>query len=598
MTRSTLRRFLAAVLLAGAAANASATITFSAGYDGPWEWDEVTMTTRTEGSGMDTRIYYKGTACITGYNGSSTEIEIPSKIAWYHDVTGPDLSIHYEYEVEVVAIGRYAFSGKSSLISITIPDSVTNIGYSAFNNCAGLTSVTILGNVTNDWYSGACPFSSCPNIETLMLGSKMTKIGDHMFSGLSKIESITIPNGVTSIGNYTFEGCSGLTSITIPDSVTNIDSCAFASCTGLTSVTIPDSVESIGNTIFYFCKNVTEIRVPQSVMIKGLSSLFNFSYLTIQRLHLGANVSTIDANEFANCNALTSIDVAAGNESLWVSPTDGCLYDADRKTVFFCPRNATSVALPGGLEYISNYAFQNCSGLTEITIPEGVTTIGTYSFYNCANLASIVFPDSVTAIPSTALNGCTALWTTWYRTLGNLTAGGGGSGGETTRISFVATNVVLHYVASAVPSGAVTPPAAEGLVNVIAEVGVGRAIAVSSDWAAQYPGFENLYGTDFGAAIVAENGKTDGAGHPMFVWQDYVAGTDPTDPGSVFTASITFDATTGNPVIGWSPELSSAEAAKRNYKVFGKVRLNDADWIEVDGNTADYNFFKVRVEMK
>ena len=84
----------------------------------------------------------------------------------------------------------------------------------------------------------------------------------------------------------------------------------------------------------------------------------------------------------------------------------------------------------------------------------------------------------------------------------------------------------------------------------------------------------------------------------MFVWQDYVAGTDPTDPSSVFTASITFDAATGDPVIGWSPVLSAAEAAKRKYTVFGKVRLNDADWTEVDGDEADYNFFKVRVEMK
>ena len=84
----------------------------------------------------------------------------------------------------------------------------------------------------------------------------------------------------------------------------------------------------------------------------------------------------------------------------------------------------------------------------------------------------------------------------------------------------------------------------------------------------------------------------------MLVWQDYVAGTDPTDPDSKFTASITFDAQ-GKPVISYSPELSTAEAAKRTYRKFGKARLNDANWTEIAaGEEENYNFFKVTVEMK
>ena len=41
------------------------------------------------------------------------------------------------------------------------------------------------------------------------------------------------------------------------------------------------------------------------------------------------------------------------------------------------------------------------------------------------------------------------------------------------------------------------------------------------------------------------------------------------------------------------------EAAKRTYRKFGKVRLNDANWTEIyDDEEANYNFFKVTVEMK
>ncbi len=167
-----------------------------------------------------------------------------------------------------------------------------------------------------------------------------------------------------------------------------------------------------------------------------------------------------------------------------------------------------------------------------------------------------------------------------------------------TRISVSVTNIVLHYVTSSIQSGAVTPPMESGIVNVVTEVGSVHALAISSDWAKQYPGFKDRYGDDFGAAIVAQNGKRDGAGNPMFVWQDYVAGTDPTDAESVFRASITFDRETGNPVVSWTPELTPEEAVKRTYTVFGKVHLNDSDWTVVNGNAASYNFFKVRVEMK
>ena len=90
----------------------------------------------------------------------------------------------------------------------------------------------------------------------------------------------------------------------------------------------------------------------------------------------------------------------------------------------------------------------------------------------------------------------------------------------------------------------------------------------------------------------------DGAGKPMMVWQDFVAGTDPTDENDVFAASVTFDATTGEPIISWTPELSSDEAAKRSYKTYGKVQLTDKEWTLVDGDASGYNFFKVTVEMK
>ena len=177
-------------------------------------------------------------------------------------------------------------------------------------------------------------------------------------------------------------------------------------------------------------------------------------------------------------------------------------------------------------------------------------------------------------------------------------SGGGSSGGGKT-VSLTVTNVVVHYVTQSVPSEAVTPTTnSTGIVNVIAEVGAGKAIAISEDWAKQYPGGRGGVrrrlrgGADDGDGEARRGGESD-------VRLAGLRGGDGSDgSGSVFTASLTFDAETGEPVISWSPELAPAEAAKRRYDVSGKVRMTDAEWVPVGENAGDYNFFRVSVEMR
>ena len=125
-----------------------------------------------------------GTAKISDYIGDDTVVVIPSEIAGY----------------KVTQISNSAFCDKSSITSITIPDSVTTIGNAAFMNCNNLTSITI--------------------------PSSITSISQRMFSG-SGLTSITIPDNITYIGEYAFSNCSNLTDVTISYSVTTIDGYAF-----------------------------------------------------------------------------------------------------------------------------------------------------------------------------------------------------------------------------------------------------------------------------------------------------------------------------------------------------------------------------------
>ena len=175
---------------------------------------------------------------------TSDKVVIPDK---YNDGTNG--------EHPVTSIGSSAFSGCSSLTSVTIGNSVTSIGGGAFNSCSSLTSITIPDSVT---FIGGSAFNSC-SLTSVTIPDSVTTIGDLAFRFCSSLTSVTIGNSVTSIGESVFEGCSSLTSVTIGNSVTSIDNYAFGGCSGLTSVTIPDSVTSIGNYAFAYCSSLIQL---------------------------------------------------------------------------------------------------------------------------------------------------------------------------------------------------------------------------------------------------------------------------------------------------------------------------------------------------
>lgn len=112
---------------------------------------------------------------------------------------------------------------------------------------------------------------------------------------------------------------------------------------------------------------------------------------------------------------------------------------------------------------------------------------------------------------------------------------------------------------------------------------------------------KTMSGTNLKTAIEYEeyaDSDLDFDGH--FAWQEYVAGTDPTKEDDVFKASITKDKN-GKIIISYTPEFKDEnEKAKRKYTTLGKKSLMDgAGWEVVpEGHEADYNFFKVTVEMK
>lgn len=159
------------------------------------------------------------------------------------------------------------------------------------------------------------------------------------------------------------------------------------------------------------------------------------------------------------------------------------------------------------------------------------------------------------------------------------------------------TNVHVHYVSDGDHPTFLNPPTTEtGFVNAITEIN-GGFVSIPESWADNYDGFKEKFGEDFSVALAKPTGKHDQQGNPLFVWQDYVAGTNPVDENDVFRATVTIDG--DKVIVSYSPKLDAERAAMRKYTIWGKKSLMEKDWIAVpEGGEANYNFFKVSVEMR
>jgi len=168
----------------------------------------------------------------------------------------------------VTRLEKGAFFGRPSLISIMIPDSVTNIGPEVLVWCSSLSAIKV--DPANAFYSSTNGILFNKDQTTLILypggvgGSytipqNVTSIGDYAFELCTALTSVTIPNSVTNIGKEAFSECWSLSNLAIGTNVTSLGDDAFENCFSLTSLTLPSSVSSIGSQAFYSCYSLMGI---------------------------------------------------------------------------------------------------------------------------------------------------------------------------------------------------------------------------------------------------------------------------------------------------------------------------------------------------
>ncbi len=324
-----------------------------------WNFDKF----HTDEQGVVYALTKNDTALVIDYQGTAAEL---------------DLTLD---GYTVTAINADAFRDCDTLVSVIIPEGVTEIGNYAFYDCNGLTTVVIPEGVT--------------------------EIGNYAFRYCYNLTSVYIPGSVTAIGNYAFYNCNKLYSVVIPASVTTIEYGAFSSCDntiiGVVASERPAGWDSSwgGNSdkVVWNCAGIyTDAQGVVYALLNDQTAIVLSYAGTATEIDLtldGYTVTAINAEAFRNCDTLVSIVIPESVTEIGAY----AFYDCDK---------LTSVVIPESVTEIGAYAFQYCSALTSIVIPEGVTTIGEWTFYK-SGLTSIVIPDSVTMIERYAFSDCYSL---------------------------------------------------------------------------------------------------------------------------------------------------------------------------------------------
>ena len=184
-----------------------------------------------------------------------------------------------------------AFAYCKSIVSVTIPNSVTRIEKSAFLSCTGLTSITIPNSVTS---IGGSAFSGCTGLTSITIPNSVTSIGDCIFKGCKKLTSMTLMNNTACTQSLLYNSSkeydirTQITSLTIGDEVTTIGENVFEGCSNLETVVFGENVQDIGNYTFTGCQNIYEMtvrakKVP-NVVAESASSSYDGTFRGVSKL--------------------------------------------------------------------------------------------------------------------------------------------------------------------------------------------------------------------------------------------------------------------------------------------------------------------------
>lgn len=317
----------------------------------------------------------------------------------------------------------WAFFKNESLVTVKLPESITEVGEDIFGDCKTLRGVKLPEGVSR---INKEAFYGCSILETINFPAKLTSVGDNAFSLCSKMELDNLPNSLLHVGQSAF--CYVPLKALKLDRKVEIGAGAFSN-TPITEIEMATPCDSILGETFSNCPNLTKITIGEGLKYIGYNA---FSNSPIKEANLPSTLRDISSNAFRGYSSYCPFinDIQPENHIRYVGKVAYLCVDRDLEeytikdgTVTLADNlfenwlgNATTFHIPASVEQIGNRAF----AYTQIkALPEmlGLKRIGGEAFYGCKNLKKLTIPETVEYIGGGAFYGCSNIWSLTYHAI-------------------------------------------------------------------------------------------------------------------------------------------------------------------------------------
>lgn len=314
-----------------------------------------------------------------------------------------------------------AFFRNGSLVTVKLPESMTELGENIFDDCKALRGVKLPEGVAH--IEGAA-FQGCNILEKLNFPAKLTSVGDNAFRSCLSLELDNLPNSLLYVGREAF--CDVPLKALKLDRKVEMGAGAFSN-TPITEIEMTTPCDSIREGTFRDCPNLTKITIGEGLKYIGYSA---FSNSPVKEANLPSTLRDISSYAFLGYSSYCPFinDIQPENHIRYIGKVayqcvdrdleeytikDGTVTLADE---LFESSQGNAFHIPASVEQIGNRAF----AYTQIkALPEmlGLKRIGGEAFYGCKNLKKLTIPETVEYIGGGAFYGCSNIWSLTYNAI-------------------------------------------------------------------------------------------------------------------------------------------------------------------------------------